>query len=63
MFFSCSTLEILLGTKLNLYYQLAKEDLLLLKIDQYIDFSFIVDKVKAYYSEIKGRPSLDPLIL
>ncbi len=43
--------------------QLAKEDLLLLKIDQYIDFSFIADKVKAYYSEIKGRPSLDPLIL
>jgi len=43
--------------------QLVEEDHLLRKIDQYIDFSFIVDKVKPYYSENKGRPSLDPLIL
>ena len=43
--------------------QLVEEDHLLRKIDQYIDFSFIVDKVRAYYSENKGRPSLDPLIL
>ena len=43
--------------------QLVEEDHLLRKIDQYIDFSFIVDKVRPYYSENKGRPSLDPLIL
>lgn len=43
--------------------QLVEEDHLLRKIDQYIDFSFIIDKVKPYYSENKGRPSLDPLIL
>ncbi|TYS43500.1 hypothetical protein FZC68_05350 [Bacillus pumilus] len=36
--------------------QLVEEDHLLRKIDQYIDFSFIVDKVKPYYSENKGRP-------
>ncbi len=42
--------------------QLVEEDHLLRKIDQYIDFSFIVDKVKPYYSENKGRPSLDLLL-
>lgn len=36
---------------------------LLRKIDQHIDFSFILDKVRPYYSEDNGRPSLDPLIL
>ncbi len=41
--------------------QLVEEDHLLRKIDQYIDFSFIIDKVKPYYSENKGRPSLDLL--
>ena len=43
--------------------QLVEEDHLLRKIDKYIDFSFIVEKAKPYYSEHKGRPSLDPLIL
>lgn len=43
--------------------QLVEEDHLLRKIDQYIDFSFIIHKVKPYYSEKTGRPSLDPLIL
>jgi transposase len=37
-------------------------DHLLRKIDQYIDFSFIIEKVKPYYSDDNGRPS-DPLIL
>ncbi len=37
-------------------------DHLLRKIDKYIDFSFIIEKVRPYYSEEKGRPS-DPLIL
>ncbi|PRS04815.1 IS1182 family transposase [Bacillus paralicheniformis] len=43
--------------------QLVEEDHLLRKIDKYIDFSFIIKKVKPYYSENNGRPSLDPLIL
>ncbi|MEC0313420.1 transposase, partial [Bacillus subtilis] len=43
--------------------QLVEEDHLLRKIDKHIDFSFIIEKVKPYYSENKGRPSLDPLIL
>ncbi|MSE19508.1 hypothetical protein GKC49_31725, partial [Pantoea agglomerans] len=46
-----------------MFDQLVEEDHLLRKIDQYIDFSFIVEKVKTYCSENKGRPSLDPLIL
>ncbi|MEC1605169.1 transposase, partial [Bacillus halotolerans] len=43
--------------------QLVEEDHLLRKIDKHIDFSFIIEKVKPYYSENKGRPSLDPLML
>ncbi|WP_430791408.1 IS1182 family transposase [Virgibacillus flavescens] len=43
--------------------ELVPQNHLLRKIDKYIDFSFIVDKVKPYYSEVNGRPSLDPLIL
>jgi len=37
-------------------------DHLLRKIDKYIDFSFILEKVRPYYSDDNGRPS-DPLIL
>ena len=43
--------------------ELVPQDHLLRKIDKYIDFTFIFDKVKPYYSENNGRPSLDPLIL
>ncbi|MGG4550558.1 IS1182 family transposase [Rossellomorea marisflavi] len=42
---------------------LVPQDHLLRKIDQYIDFSFILEKVRPYYSEDNGRPSLDPLVL
>jgi transposase len=42
---------------------LVPKDHLLRKIDQYIDFSFIPEKVRPYYCEDNGRPSLDPLIL
>ncbi|WP_373419488.1 IS1182 family transposase [Salirhabdus sp. Marseille-P4669] len=42
---------------------LVPQDHLLRKVDKYIDFSFIIDKVKPYYSEDNGRPSLDPLVL
>lgn len=43
--------------------ELVPDDHLLRKIDKYIDFSFIIEKVRPYYSEDNGRPSLDPLIL
>ncbi len=42
--------------------ELAPEEHLLRKIDQYIDFSFIPERVRAY-SEDNGRPSLDPHVL
>ncbi|RWR14198.1 IS1182 family transposase [Siminovitchia fortis] len=42
---------------------LVPQDHLLRKIDRHIDFSFIIDKVKPYYSEDNGRPSLDPIVL
>lgn len=43
--------------------ELVPEDHLLRKVDQYIDFSFILDKVKHLYSENNGRPSIDPIVL
>jgi transposase len=39
------------------------ENHLLRKIDKYIDFSFITEKVQPYYCEDNGRPSVDPLVL
>lgn len=42
--------------------EMIPSDHLLRKIDKYIDFSFIIEKVQPYYSEDNGRPS-DPLIL
>lgn len=38
------------------------EDHLLRKVDKYIDFSFIGEKVRPFYSENNGRPS-DPILL
>lgn len=35
---------------------------LLRYVDQYIDFTFILDLVRPYYSESNGRPSLDPIV-
>ncbi|MFP3489148.1 transposase, partial [Staphylococcus sp. SIMBA_130] len=43
--------------------ELVPENHLLRKIDHYIDFSFIPEKVRPYYCEDNGRPSLDPLVL
>ncbi len=43
--------------------QLVPDDHLLRKIDATIDFSFIYDKVKPYYSEDNGRPPIDPVML
>lgn len=43
--------------------QLVAEDHLLRKIDKYIDFSFIVEKVRPLYCADNGRPSVDPLVL
>lgn len=52
MAFSCSAQEIFLKTQPEfvLFDQLVEEDHLLRKIDKYIDFSFIVEKVKPYCS-------------
>lgn len=42
---------------------LVPQDHMLRKIDKYIDFSFILDKVRPLYCENNGRPSIDPLVL
>ncbi|OMC71475.1 transposase [Paenibacillus sp. FSL H7-0326] len=36
---------------------------MLCKIDKYIDFSFIIEKVRPLYCENNGRPSIDPVVL
>jgi transposase len=41
---------------------LVPEDHILRKVDKYIDFSFIGEKVRSFYSESNGRPS-DPIML
>lgn len=35
---------------------------LLRKVEKYIDFSFILDLVRPFYSETTGRPSIDPIV-
>lgn len=42
---------------------LVLQDHLLRKIGKYIDFSFITEKVRPYYYENNGRPSIDPVVL
>jgi transposase len=42
--------------------ELVPENHLLRLIDKYIDFSFIIERARPYYSEDNGRPT-DPLIL
>lgn len=51
--------EILLTTM----EEIVPEDSLFRKIDKYIDFTFIYDKVKTLYCENNGRPSIDPVVL
>ena len=41
---------------------LVPQDHLLRKVDKYVDFSFIGEKVRPFYSENNGRPS-DPIML
>ena len=43
--------------------ELVPDNHLLRKIDKYIDFSFIYNKVKPYYCEDNGRPPIDPVML
>lgn len=43
--------------------QLVPQDHLLRLIDEHVDFSFIIEKVRPYYSETTGRPALDPIVL
>ncbi len=42
---------------------LVPQNSLFRKIDKYIDFTFIYDKVKDLYCEDNGRPSIDPVVL
>ncbi|CAH2717411.1 IS1182 family transposase ISOih1 [Neobacillus rhizosphaerae] len=42
--------------------ELVPDDRLLRMIDKYIDFTFLLEKVRPFYSEDNGRPS-HPLIL
>lgn len=43
--------------------ELVPEDHLLRVIQKHIDFSFIREKVRPYYCEDNGRPSVDPVVL
>lgn len=43
--------------------ELVPEESLLRKIDKYIDFTFINERVKHLYSENNGRPGIEPVIL
>ncbi|MEK5320168.1 IS1182 family transposase [Paenibacillus sp. FSL L8-0644] len=42
---------------------LVPQDHLLRKVDKYIDFSFIDDKVRPLYCANNGRPAIDPTVL
>lgn len=42
--------------------ELVPEDNLLRKVAKYVDFNFIYDLTKPYYSD-KGRPAIDPVVL
>ena len=43
--------------------ELVPDDSLFRKVDKYIDFTFIYDKVKDLYCSDNGRPSIDPVVL
>ncbi len=43
--------------------EIVPKDSLFRKIDKYIDFTFIYDRVKDLYCENNGRPSIDPVVL
>lgn len=42
---------------------LVPQDHLLRKVDKYIDFSFIDEKVRPLYCADNGRPAVDPVVL
>ena len=43
--------------------ELVPKDSLFRKVDKYIDFTFIYDKVKDLYCSDNGRTSIDPVVL
>ena len=43
--------------------EIVPQDSLFRKIDKYIDFTFIYDKVAYLYCDNNGRPSIDPVVL
>ena len=42
---------------------LVPSDHLLRKLDQYLDFEFIRDRVKSLYCQNNGRPAVDPVLM
>lgn len=46
-----------------MYDKLMPKKHLLIDIDKYVDFSFIYDEVKEYYSDTTGRNSKDPVVV
>lgn len=42
---------------------LVPSDHLLRKLDRYLDFEFIRDRVKSLYCENNGRPAVDPVLM
>lgn len=43
--------------------EMVSDDSIFRKIDKYIDFTFIYEKVACLYCEDNGRPSIDPVVL
>lgn len=48
---------------LSIIEELVPQESVFRKIDKYIDFNFIYDKVKDLYCLDNGRPSIDPVVL
>ena len=51
------------GILMTTMEEIVPENSLFRKIDKYIDFTFIYDKIKSLYCEHNGRPSIDPVVL
>lgn len=51
------------GFEFVLIEELVPKNHLLRRVNKYIDFSFIREKVRPYYCADNGRPSIDPIVL
>jgi transposase len=59
----CSEKEKQQNYEFVLIEELVPQDHLLRIIDKYIDFSFIIEKVRPYYCEDNAHPSIEPIML